>query len=262
MALLPKVKLFVTSCKEINTIMKQDNKEGHQWHYYDDLPHARKFTTCRKKGLYYTSCAHGVMFGLLYKNAIPLGADRWYGDHDTIRFTTDEGKEMFPKTFKTFHIGGKKTVKECIKAGLIRPGDIITYYDMTHTNAYIGSNKSFDAGHAYCRESGEGAKFIKWIGALAHANERVAYVVRVRESYADELAHPDTVVKGKLKVTKNTALRKLPMSDAEKLLPSLVSAGTKMYVCDEILNEKGNKWYYVKYNGQYGYIYSAKVKLL
>jgi hypothetical protein len=169
---------------------------------------------------------------------------------------------MFPKTFKTFHIGGKKTVQECIKAGFIRAGDIITYSDMTHTNAYIGSNRSFDAGHAYCKEGGEGAKFIKWIGALAHADARVAYVIRIRESYEDETAHPDTVVKGKLKITKNAAFRKAPSASAERVVSSMIQAGTKMDVCDDILNEKGHKWYYVKYNGQYGYVYSSKVKIL
>jgi len=52
---------------------------------------------------------------------------------------------------------------------------------MCHTNAYLGGNKSYDSGHAYCSGSGEGAVYNKWVGSLAHPNAKVGYILRLKD---------------------------------------------------------------------------------
>jgi cell division protein FtsN len=52
---------------------------------------------------------------------------------------------------------------------------------MNHTNSYYGGKYSFDSGHAYASGSGEGAKIKKFIGSLAHRNNKVAYILRIKD---------------------------------------------------------------------------------
>ena len=63
----------------------------------------------------------------------------------------------------------------------IEPGDILTYMAFSHTNCYLGDKKSFDSGHAYCDRQGELAPFKRWKGALAHKNDRVGFIFRIKE---------------------------------------------------------------------------------
>ena len=81
---------------------------------------------------------------------------------------------------------GRKTVRQLYQQGLLEPGDILTYMAFSHTNAYLGDKKSFDSGHAYCDKQGELAPFKRWKGSLAHKNDRVGFIFRIKENY-DEI---------------------------------------------------------------------------
>ena len=82
---------------------------------------------------------------------------------------------------KVIHVNGKKTVQKALKDGTLQPGDIVTYVDIQHTNIYAGDGRWYDAGHAYCKESGEGAKFISWYGKTLYYDQKIAYIIRYKE---------------------------------------------------------------------------------
>jgi hypothetical protein len=58
---------------------------------------------------------------------------------------------------------------------------LLGYKGCHHTNAYVGGGKSFDSGGSWAKGSGEGARFTKWIGALAHKSMHPAYILRLKD---------------------------------------------------------------------------------
>ena len=90
---------------------------------------------------------------------------------------SDETLAALKKHCTLVHVNGKKTVDMCIKDGWLLPGDVVTYVDIQHTNIYAGKGWWYDAGHAYCRESGEGARFITWRGKTVYGDQRIAYII-------------------------------------------------------------------------------------
>lgn len=174
---------LVASMKKLNRIMKADNAEGHQWRYYNSKRSEPTFQATRAAGKYYTNCMGGVSFAC--KDAgIPASALQWYGGQNKIVWLgdRDKSKANAKKVFDIFRIRDR-TVRTCIRKGILQPGDIITYKNMTHTNALYSTEKSFDSGHAYCTGSGEGAKYNKWIGSVAHGGSKVAYIFRLKGDY-------------------------------------------------------------------------------
>ena len=157
----------------------KDNKAGHQWRYYNNKRSKPTFAATRAAGLYITNCMGGIAF--LCKDAgVPGAALDFYGGKNKIVYASDDAKRRTHKVFDVLRVN--RTVKSAVKKGIIQPGDILTYVTMTHTNMYIGGNKSFDSGHAYCDESGEGAPFKKWIGTLAHQGKKCKYALRLKSS--------------------------------------------------------------------------------
>lgn len=170
---------LLASAKKLNRIMKADNKAGHQWRYYNGKRSENTFQKTRAAGKYYTNCMGGVVF--VCKDAgIPGTALDWYGNKGKINWSNANAKKNAEKYFDILNV--KWTLKQAIKYGLVQPGDILTYSAMTHTNMYLGDNKSFDSGHAYCTGSGEGAPFTKWIGALVYSGKKIAYVFRQKSN--------------------------------------------------------------------------------
>ena len=170
---------LIESAKRLNRIMKADNKAGHQWRYYNTKRSGPTFKKTRAEGKYYTNCMGGVSF--VCKDAgIPGSALDWYGDKGKIRWLNANAKKNAEKYFDILTVN--MMVSEAVRRGIIQPGDILTYKLMTHTNMYIGDRKSFDAGHAYCTGSGEGAPYTKWIGSLAYSGKKCSYVFRLKSS--------------------------------------------------------------------------------
>lgn len=161
----------------MNTEMKKDVKAGKPWKYTNSKKRYDTFEEARKKNRY-TNCVSGVQMGLRMAG-LPDAACHWYGAKGKIVYTTAKGKETVPKYFEIMKVSD--TLNTLYKAGKLCDGDILIYANMNHTNAYYGSDKTFDSGHAYCNGGGEMAEFKKWIGSLAHKAAKVAYILRLKD---------------------------------------------------------------------------------
>lgn len=169
----------IASMKHLNTVMKSDNKSGHQWRYYNNKRSENTFDKTRKAGKYYTNCMGGVAFSFKYAG-IPGSALDWYGSLGKIVWLNKDAEKNAKKYFDIIPVK-TKTVKQCIDDGTLQAGDIVTYMSMSHTNAYMGNNKSFDSGHAFCSGSGEGAAYIKWIGTTPYKGYKISYIFRLKK---------------------------------------------------------------------------------
>ena len=67
---------------------------------------------------------------------------------------------------------------QLIEDGTLQPGDIVTYVDIQHTNIYAGNGKWYDAGHAYCSGTGEGAVYKSWHGEGQYNSQKAGYIIR------------------------------------------------------------------------------------
>lgn len=173
---------FIGALREMDQIMQEDIAEGHQWVYSNNakkIPKGKNFDDTRKKGYYAVNCVDGVQWGM---KKVGANATAWYGQQGgNIRWLNDHAKADAEKYFDLIEIGGRKTVRQLVDEGFLKPGDILTYYTMSHTNAYLGNRKSFDSGHAHCTRGGEGAPFTKWIGSLTCGGHRVGWIMRWKE---------------------------------------------------------------------------------
>lgn len=169
---------YMQALSYMNTTMKADNAAGRQWKYCNQTSKkAKDFPSARKQKKYLINCVDGVQWACKIAG-IPGNALAWYGNHGIV-WCNANAQSNAKRYFNIIKIGNK-TVKECLNAGLLCQGDILTYVNMSHTNAYYKNNKSFDSGHAFCTGSGEGAKFTKWIGSLRYSNQKVAYILRIK----------------------------------------------------------------------------------
>lgn len=176
---------FISALREMNSIMKQDIKDGHQWKYCNvTSKKANSFASARKQGKYLLNCVDGVQWGCKIAG-IPSSALSWYGSEGSIGWCSKNAEANARKYFDIIKVGNK-TVKQLVDSGSLCEGDILTYMTMSHTNVYLGdigkyTDRSFDSGHAYCTGSGEGAKFKKWIGSLSCKSSRVSYILRIKD---------------------------------------------------------------------------------
>lgn len=171
---------YLEALKYMNATMKNDNKLGHQWKYCNvTSKKAKDFESTRKQGKYLINCVDGVQWACKLAG-IPGNALCWYGGDGKIVWLNSHAKEDAKKVFEIKSAGGK-TVNQLYNAGQLCDGDILTYIGMNHTNSYYGGKYSFDSGHAYASGSGEGAKIKKFIGSLAHRNNKVAYILRIKD---------------------------------------------------------------------------------
>jgi hypothetical protein len=172
---------FITALKQENKLMKEDIQNGKAWKYCNNTRlKANSFENARKKDKRRINCVDGVQWAL--KTAgVPGSALAWYGARGgLIQWCGIHAEANCRKYFDLIKVGNK-TVLQLYNAGVLCEGDILTYVTMNHTNAYIGSGKSFDSGHEYADGSGEGAVFRKWIGDLAHKDRLVGYILRLKD---------------------------------------------------------------------------------
>ena len=246
---------FLAALKTMNTQVKKDIKAGHIWRYYNDKRSEPTFPATRKAGKYYTNCFGGVAFGLKYSKVVSNDALSWYGIKGGIHFLSKAAEKAFKKFFNVVDIDGAKTVKQAIKDGTLKAGDILTYMTITHTNVYLGNGKSFDAGHAYCEGSGEGARYKKWIGDTPYQNYKIAKIVRLKDSA------PSTKRKFVGMLNSDAKVYVGPGTKYDFLLEySELKTGNLVDVCDEVVNAAGNKWYYIRIAGMlFGYVLAKRV---
>ena len=96
-------------------------------------------------------------------------------------------KAAVTKTCDLIRIGDE-TVGQLIEDGTLQPGDIVTYVDIQHTNIYAGNGKWYDAGHAYCSGTGEGAVYKSWHGEGQYNSQKAGYIIR-EKSGADSIPY-------------------------------------------------------------------------
>lgn len=256
-----KVDAFIAALKEMNKQMKADNAVSKQWRYYNGKRSEKTFDAARKAKKYFTNCSGGVYWGLKKAGLATGNQCNWYGTVGGIRWVASDGEKKAKEIFNIIDFKGK-TVGNAIKDGSLKPGDIITYKTISHTNVYLGDGKSFDAGHAYCKESGEGARFIKWIGTTPYKNYKIAQVLRLKDtdnSTSKLKTKPKFVAK--VSYTQPIAVKIGPASTYASLAEyPILNPGNLIDVCDETINEKGNKWYYIRIAGKYyGWVYAKRV---
>ena len=251
-----KVDAFIAALKYLNTTMKADNKAGHQWRYYNTKHGKSTFEGTRKAGQYYTNCVSGVQYALKHAGLATGAQCNWYGSKGIVWLK--DGEKQAKKIFTIINIDGKKTVGQAISDGTLKPGDIITYSTLSHTNAYIGDGKSFDSGHAYCKESGEGAKFIKWIGTTPYKGYKIAKILRLKDT-GEPSKKPKWV--GKIKHTAAVPVKVKPgAKEVDLAAYPRLNPGNLIDVCDEGASSAGNKWYFVSIAGKYfGWVYAKRI---
>ena len=171
---------FLQALKYMDSTLKSDNKDGHQWKYCNvTKKKAKSFDKARAQGKYLINCCDGVQWAL---KMVGINTISWYGGNGTIVWLNGHAKSDAKKNFDIISTGGK-TVTWLEKNAKLCDGDILVgYQGFCHTNAYYGGGKSFDSGHAYATpKSGEGAKIKKLIGSLSHKNDKVNYILRIKD---------------------------------------------------------------------------------
>lgn len=168
---------FLQALKYMDATMREDKKNKKPWRYTNVKKRYAKFEDARKHNRL-TNCVSGVQMGLLMAG-LPSGINHWYGSQGKIVYTTDKGKEVVPKYFEVKH--PNKSVSALYKNCDLCDGDILIFERMNHTNVYYGGEKSFDSGHAFCKENGELAVFQMWIGKLTYKTKKVGTLLRLKD---------------------------------------------------------------------------------
>lgn len=188
--LLP-VEKFIATLVEMNVIVCDDIADKEFWTYENKNTSeiSKTFDQARKDNNRKTNCVSGVQWALLKAGVVSSNRDgiQWYGNKGIVWVGKDAEKNA-RKYFDIIHVGNK-SVKQCISNGIIQPGDIITYKTLAHTNVFIGNDMAFDTGHANCNGSGEGAKFIRWIGAVPYQGYVVADILRLKKNAGSKVMY-------------------------------------------------------------------------
>ncbi|WP_283683264.1 glucosaminidase domain-containing protein [Parablautia sp. Marseille-Q6255] len=173
---------IIAVCKVFQKQLKADIAAGKSWEYRNPSKYLEEqWNKALKKGKRACNCALLARWALKEAGLIPQDTGIFYGKlGGTISWGAGT-KAAVTKTCDLIKIGNK-TVKQLITSGDLQPGDIVTYVTMQHTNIYAGSGKWYDAGHAYCKGSGEGATYKSWYGDGQYDNQRVGYIIRRRAS--------------------------------------------------------------------------------
>lgn len=168
----------IAACKVFQKQLKADIEAGKQWTYHNPSKYLEEqWSKALKNGKRSCNCALLARWALKEAGLIPQDTGIFYGKSDgTISWSTAT-KKAVEKACDVIRIGDR-TVDQLIKDGTLKAGDIVTYAGFQHTNIYAGNNKWYDAGHAYCEGSGEGAAYRSWHGKTVYGSYKVAYIIR------------------------------------------------------------------------------------
>lgn len=251
---------YVATLKKMNTTMKKDIEAGHPWSYTNKKEKGKTFQQSRSKKYYRTNCVTGAQWGMLDSGVInskTRDGMQWYASKGKIVWLNSKAEKNAKKYFDIIPVK-TKTVQTCITDGTLKKGDVVTYMSLAHTNVYLGDNKSFDTGHAFCSGSGEGAKYKKWIGTTPYRNYKVAFILRPKEpsysrkpKYAGRCTTPSDF--------RVCAGSKYPHVAEHPVL----EPGIHVEVCDEVINAAANKWLFVRVKGTayvYGWVVAKNIQ--
>lgn len=213
---------ILKACKKFQKQLKSDIADGHDWEYRNPAKYLEEqWDKALKKGKRACNCALLARWALKEAGLIPQDTGIFYGKlGGTISWGAGT-KAAVTKTCDLIKVGNK-TVKQLIASGYLQSGDIVTYVDLQHTNIYAGNGKWYDAGHAYCSGSGEGAIYKSWHGKGQYDNQRVGYIIRRRVGSEEHIVQAG-VFESK--------------SNAEKLFRKLKKAGF-----DALVKKRNGQW--------------------
>lgn len=176
---------LVAACKEMNTEMIKSQQAGAKWGYYNSKTSAT-FEKALSTRTYRANCATTANWALKLIGAIDDGLDSFYGGvNGVVTWKGTKIKDAVLAVADVISIGGKKTVSKAIQDGTLQAGDIVTYYDLRHTNTYLGDGKWLDSGHAYADGQGDGAGWTTWIGKTVYGAQKVGCIIRLKEGEAE-----------------------------------------------------------------------------
>ncbi len=169
------------ACVRLNQWLIDDIAADKDWRYYN-TGHVSEstFWKTRKANKLHTNCMGGTAFAMK-EAGLPNKSCSWYGQKGGgIRWLNDHAEADLRKYADLIKIGNK-TVKKAMNDGTLCPGDILTLVEINHTFIYLGNGLFYDSGHAYCEQkSGEGAKYVKWIGGIFWSNYHIGYIIRLK----------------------------------------------------------------------------------
>ena len=169
---------ILDQCKKFQKQLKDDRKAGKDWEYHNPSRYLEEqWGEALKKEKRACNCALLARWALKEAGLIPQETGIFYGKlGGTISWGAGT-KAAVTKTCDLIRIGDE-TVGQLIEDGTLQPGDIVTYVDIQHTNIYAGNGKWYDAGHAYCSGTGEGAVYKSWHGEGQYNSQKAGYIIR------------------------------------------------------------------------------------
>ncbi|MDO4647438.1 MAG: phage tail tip lysozyme [Eubacteriales bacterium] len=173
---------LIKALEKMQTRLLADIKEGKVWRYRNPSSYTREtWSKALKDEKLNCNCALLARWALKEAGIVPTSTGVWYGKKGGTISASAGTRKTLESACELIHVAGKKTAKQLITEGTLKTGDIVTYVNIQHTNIYAGDGVWYDAGHAYCSGTGEGAVFKSWRGNGKHVNQKVAYIIRVRE---------------------------------------------------------------------------------
>lgn len=169
---------IVKQCEKFQAQLESDIASGKSWEYHNPSKYLEEqWSNALKNNKRACNCALLARWALKEAGLIPQDTKIFYGKlGGTIQWGSGT-KEAVTATCDLINIQNR-TVQQLINDGTLQPGDIVTYVNLQHTNIYAGGNKWYDAGHAYCNGSGEGAVYKSWYGDGHYNNQKVGYIIR------------------------------------------------------------------------------------
>ena len=170
--------VILEQCRKFQERLMSDMEKGIRWEYHNPSKYlSEQWGKALENKKYACNCALLARWALKEAGLIPQNTSIFYGKLGGNISWGKGAKAEVQKTCELINVQNK-TVKQLINSGDLLPGDIVTYVGLQHTNIYAGDNKWYDAGHAYCSGSGEGALFNSWYGVGQYDNQKVGWIIR------------------------------------------------------------------------------------
>jgi flagellum-specific peptidoglycan hydrolase FlgJ len=170
----------VEACLQMNEEMIKSQSNGAKWAYYNSKT-SQTFAKALEQKNYRVNCATTANWALKMIGVMRYDLAGFYGEKNgVIKWKSAATKTAVTSACDVISVGGKKTVVTAIADGTLKAGDIVTYYDIRHTNIYLGGGRWLDSGHAYAKGTGDGATFGTWIGSTVYGAQRIGCIIRLK----------------------------------------------------------------------------------
>ncbi len=149
-----------------------EDNTNHQWHYatYDlkfSYDEARK--TNRRIN-------QDIALVWIFQMTGDFDNQWLYGDNGEIRFSpTAKGKLL---TNGYSFIGCNQTIRQAVKTGYVKPGDVVFYADKHGYSIYCGNDEWFNFDQKYSGTSGEMEFVTRVKGGTIYSGNQISYVLR------------------------------------------------------------------------------------